>query len=127
MVRVPAGKFLYGEDKKEVELPEFWIDEAPVTNAEYARFVAETGHKPPEHWKGKTPPKQIADHPVVNVSWDDAIAYAKWAGGRLPTDEEWEKVARGTDGRDAVPFANRIVRRKSDASSNYPGKSEEKR
>jgi len=100
MVRVPAGKFLYGEDKKEVELAEFWIDKAPVTNAEYARFVAETGHKPPEHWKGKTPPTKIADHPVVNVSWDDAPAYAEWAGGRLPTEKEWEKAARGTDGRE---------------------------
>jgi len=100
MVRVPAGKFLYGEDKKEVELPEFWIDKAPVTNAEYARFVAETGHEPPEHWKGKTPPKKIADHPVGNVSWHDAGAYATWAGGRLPMEEEWEKAARGTDGRE---------------------------
>jgi len=100
MVRVPAGKFLYGDDKREVELPEFWIDKAPVTNAEYARFVAETGHEPPRHWNGKTPPKKIADHPVVYVTWNDATAYAKWAGGRLPTEEEWEKAARGTDGRE---------------------------
>jgi formylglycine-generating enzyme required for sulfatase activity len=99
MVRVPAGKFLYGDDKREVELPEFWIDRAPVTNAEYARFVAETGHEPPVHWEGETPPKEIADHPVVNVSWDDATAYAEWAGGRLPSEQEWEKAARGTDGR----------------------------
>jgi len=100
MVRVPAGKFLYGDDKNEVELPEFWIDKAPVTNAEYARFVAETGHKPPKHWEGKTPRKKTTDHPVVNVSWHDAVAYAKWAGGRLPTEQEWEKAARGTDGRE---------------------------
>ena len=100
MVRVPAGRFLYGDDKREVELPEFWIDKAPVTNAEYARFVAETRHKRPEHWKGKTPPREIADHPVTYVSWDDAAAYATWAGGLLPTEEEWEKAARGTDGRE---------------------------
>jgi len=100
MVRVPAGKFLYGDDKREVELPEFWIGKAPVTYAEYTRFVAETGHKPPELWKGGTPPKQIADHPVTWVYWHDAAAYAKWAGGRLPTEEEWEKAARGTDGRE---------------------------
>jgi formylglycine-generating enzyme required for sulfatase activity/tRNA A-37 threonylcarbamoyl transferase component Bud32 len=100
MVRVPAGAFLYGDEKKEIELPEFWIDKTPVTNAEYARFVAATGHKPPQHWKGKTPPKEIADHPVTYVSWHDAVAYAGWAGKRLPTEEEWEKAARGTDGRE---------------------------
>jgi len=99
MVRVRAGKFLYGDDKREVGLPKFWIDKAPVTNAEYARFVAETGRQWPQHWNGKTPPKQIADHPVTYVSWHDAAAYAEWASGRLPTEEEWEKAARGTDGR----------------------------
>jgi len=100
MVRVPAGRFLYGKEKREAELPEFWIDKAPVTNAEYARFVAETGHEPPEHWEGETPPKEIAGHPVTFVSWDDATAYAGWADGRLPTEQEWEKAARGTDGRE---------------------------
>ncbi|MBN1954325.1 MAG: SUMF1/EgtB/PvdO family nonheme iron enzyme [Anaerolineae bacterium] len=99
IVRVPAGPFLYGDKKEMQELPEFWIDRTPVTNAEYARFVQDTGHAPPEHWKAKTPPKEIADRPVVNVSWHDAVAYAKWAGKRLPTEEEWEKAARGTDGR----------------------------
>jgi formylglycine-generating enzyme required for sulfatase activity len=100
IVRVPAGEFLYGDEKKKVELPEFWIDKTPVTNAEFARFVAATGHEPPEHWKGKTPPKEIADHPVIYVSWHDAVAYAEWAGKRLPTEQEWEKAARGTDGRE---------------------------
>ncbi|RLC76924.1 MAG: hypothetical protein DRJ03_27755, partial [Chloroflexi bacterium] len=100
MVRVPAGKFLYGDKKEERELGEFWIDKTPVTNAEYARFVAAMGHEPPEHWKGKTPPAEMADHPVVYVSWHDAVAYAEWAGKRLPSEEEWEKAARGTDGRE---------------------------
>jgi len=70
-----------------------------VTNAEYARFVAATGYTPPRHWMGETPPKALRDHPVVYVSWDDAVAYAQWAGGRLPSEQEWERAARGIDGR----------------------------
>jgi formylglycine-generating enzyme required for sulfatase activity len=99
MVRVPVGAFLYSDEKKKIELPEFWIDKTPVTNAEYARFVAAAGHKPPRHWEGRVPPKEMADHPVVDVSWHDAVAYAGWAGKWLPTEEQWEKAARGTDGR----------------------------
>jgi formylglycine-generating enzyme required for sulfatase activity len=99
MVRVPAGLFLYGNDKRRVDVHEFWIDKALVTNAEYARFVAATGHKPPSHWRGKVPLQELAEHPVIQVSWHDAVAYGEWAGKRLPTEEEWEKAARGTDGR----------------------------
>ena len=51
----------------------------PVTNAEYAHFVAATGHEPPEHWAGRTPLEWIADHPVTHVSWHHAMAYAEWA------------------------------------------------
>jgi formylglycine-generating enzyme required for sulfatase activity len=98
MVRVPAGDFLYGDDKETRSLPEFWIDKTPVTNAEYARFVEATGRSVPKHWEGGEPPESIADHPVVYVNWDDATAYANWAGKRLPTEEEWEKAARGVDG-----------------------------
>jgi formylglycine-generating enzyme required for sulfatase activity len=100
MVRVPAGKFLYGDEKAGRELDEFWIDKTPVTNEEYARFVANTDREPPEHWEGKAPPEERADHPIVNVSWRDARAYAEWAGKWLPTEEEWEKAARGADGRE---------------------------
>jgi serine/threonine-protein kinase len=106
MIRVPAGEFLYGDYKEKRTLPEFWIDKTPVTNAEYARFIAETKQAPPEHWKGKEPSKDTADHPVVNVSWNEAVAYAKWAGKRLPTEEEWEKAARGVDGQE-YPWGNR--------------------
>ncbi len=100
MVRIPAGAFLYGDKQETHELPEFWIDKIPVTNAEYARFVAETGREAPKHWEGQSPPEDITDHPVVYVSWQDAVAYAEWAGKRLPSEEEWEKAARGTDGRE---------------------------
>jgi len=103
MVWVPPGPFIYGEGERTrvVRLEHgFCIARTPVTNAEYARFMAETGHEPPEHWEGKTSRKHIADHPVTYVTWHDATAYAEWAGGRLSTEEEWEKAARGTDGRE---------------------------
>jgi formylglycine-generating enzyme required for sulfatase activity len=99
MVLVPAGPFLYGEAREEESLPEYWVDKTPVSNAEYARFVAASGNEPPSHWGGDVPPAGIAHHPVVFVSWDDAAAYAAWTGKRLPTEEEWEKAARGEDGR----------------------------
>ncbi|RLC76777.1 MAG: hypothetical protein DRJ03_27970 [Chloroflexi bacterium] len=99
MMLVPGGKFICGDEAKEISLPEFWIDRTPVTNVEYARFVAALGREPPQHWEGNIPSKTIADHPVVYVSWRDAAAYAEWAGKQLPTEEQWEKAARGTDGR----------------------------
>ena len=105
MVRVPAGDFLFGEDKEKITLDEYWIDRTPVTNAEYSRFVAAVAHEPPRHWQGQTPPSQIADHPLGYVSWHYAKAYADWAGLRVPTEQEWEKAARGTDGR-VYPWGN---------------------
>lgn len=77
----------------------FYIDETEVTNAQYKKFCDETGHKPPPHWAEGQFPKGTESFPVVNVTADDAAAYAKWAGKRLPTETEWEKAARGVDGR----------------------------
>jgi hypothetical protein len=65
------------------------VDRAPVTNARYAEFVAATGHRPPAFWSGGTPPRALLDHPVVGVDLFDALAFARWAGGNLPTEEEW--------------------------------------
>ena len=102
-VKIPAGPFLYGESKKTriIEKP-YLIGKYPVTNAQYKRFLdANPKYRVPKHWgkKTRTYPEGKDDHPVVYVSWDDAQAFCKWAHCRLPTKEEWEKAARGTDGR----------------------------
>lgn len=113
MKLIPGGPFLMGDDdgpedarpRHRVDLPDYWIDKYPVTNAEYAAFLAATGHRPPPHWTDGGYPPGKGNHPVVSVSWEDAQAYAVWAGKRLPTEAEWEKAARGSDGR-AWPWGN---------------------
>lgn len=102
MVLVPGGEFLFGDKKTRWYLPPFWIDKTPVTNAEYKRFLdANPDQQVPAHWDAasRAYPLGKGKHPVTWVSWHDAVAYAEWAGKRLPTGPEWEKAARGTDGR----------------------------
>ena len=95
-VDVPAGDYAIGRDGGEhdvVDLPAFELGRTPVTNAEYAAFVDDGGADAPPHWPAPD------DHPVTFVDWFEASAFCAWAGGRLPTESEWEKGARGTDGR----------------------------
>ncbi|MYE91006.1 formylglycine-generating enzyme family protein [Candidatus Poribacteria bacterium] len=88
-------------------LEAYRIARYPVTNAEYEVFVNATGHTPPPHWEDGKAPADEATLPVVHVSWHDAIAYAQWAQGRLPIEGEWEKAARGADGR-IYPWGNKF-------------------
>ncbi len=125
LVLIPAGEFLMGNDPQKdvlfvasgvqpqhrLYLPDYIIAKTPVTNVQYAAFVEAVGRKPPEHWKdGKLPPDK-EHHPVVNVSWHAAMAYCQWLADvtdkpyRLPSEAEWEKAARGTDGR-IYPWGN---------------------
>ena len=116
MVYVPAGEFEMGTEQSQhrVYLDGYYIDQTEVTNAQYAEFLNEMGNQIEEGRKwyndGQFPEisqadgiwqveKRREDHPVVLVSWYGANAYCEWAGKQLPTEAQWEKAARGTDGR----------------------------
>jgi len=103
LVQVPAGKFLYGEQKEQVELPVYFIGKTPVTTGQFLVFLKATGHRADPYWSGNLAGK--LNYPAIFVNWDDAQAFCVWASQisrrevRLPSEKEWEKAARGTDGR----------------------------
>ena len=107
MILIPAGEFIRGTDQRlsdegpqhTVSLGDFYIDKYEVTNLQYQQFINAAHRKSPDHFENRTFPEGKADHPVTFVSWHDAKVYCDTAGKRLPTDQEWEKAARGTDGR----------------------------
>lgn len=114
MVAIPEGPFWMGVDgllglederpRHQVWLDAYALDQFEVTTGRYAAFLRATGHKTP--WLWETVNLAIhADRPVIGVDWEDALAYCRWTGKRLPTEAEWEKAARGTDER-AFPWGN---------------------
>jgi formylglycine-generating enzyme required for sulfatase activity len=105
MVLVPGGEFTMasGSATHRVTLEAFYLDKLEVTVARYGKFLSVTKRKEPDNW-GNTYTYQPGQ-PITNVSWDDAFAYCQWAGKRLPSEAEWEKAARGTDGR-LYPWGN---------------------
>jgi len=138
-MRVPAGMFLMGSTKEnksaydderpqhEVTLPDYWMARYPVTNELYNAYVKSKGIKHPvDGWE------KIKDHPVVNVKWMDVMMYCQWLNSllkselpagmvlRLPTEAEWEKSARGTDGRE-YPWGNTFDKNKCNASNGGKG------
>ncbi len=135
MILVPAGEFLIGcsnadidailadchDCKREwytaeqpqhvLDLPAYYIAKTPITNAQYKIYTKSSGHSLPQHWQDGRPPFDRDDHPVVGVSWHDGMAYCRWLANvtgkpyHLPTEAQWEKAARGMDGR-AYPWGN---------------------
>ncbi|MBI5880488.1 MAG: SUMF1/EgtB/PvdO family nonheme iron enzyme [Chloroflexi bacterium] len=114
LIEVPAGPFIAGDPgEMHTIAAAYRIGRYPVTNLQYARFVAATGRPAPVHWDAATGrfAPGIANHPVVFVSWHDAQAYCAWRTAqtgirhRLPGEGEWERAARGTDGR-AYPWGD---------------------
>jgi serine/threonine-protein kinase len=113
MIWIPPGPFVIGLENLPARSQGFSLARHPVTNGQFQRFLEESGYRPsPEHpdpnlflshWKGGAVPKNLVEHPVVWVSFVDALAYCRWAGGTLPTEWLWEKAARGSDGR-PVPW-----------------------
>ncbi len=138
MVLIAEGPFLRGSPEgqgdadehpqRTIILSSFYIDRYEVTNRRYQTFLKAAGHRVPEHccdpsynlWKGTEIDAKLLDHPVVNVDWHDALAYCIWAGKRLPTEAEWEKAARGADGRE-YPWGNQHDRMRANGVSYWSG------
>jgi formylglycine-generating enzyme required for sulfatase activity len=125
VILIPAGLFFMGSDPQRdhnanddeqpqftLYLPDYYMSKTPVTNAQYAAFVEETGCDPPDNWVNRKPPRGKEDHPVVHVSWYAALEYCHWLSGVtgrhycLPSEAEWEKGARGDRGW-IYPWGNR--------------------
>jgi formylglycine-generating enzyme required for sulfatase activity len=128
MVEIPGGEFMFrptrsflspnevipypgDSTRRLVSLRRFFMDRYPVTNADFKSFLKTSGYKPKDaanflkHWMNGIAPPGMEKHPVVYVSLEDAKAYARWAGKRLPTEMEWQFAAQGVDGR-KYPWGN---------------------
>src|SRR5206468_4110465 len=125
MALVSAGEFLFRDSTshQRKSLPGFYIDKYELTTRRYAKFLHETGREIPLYWN-EVSLVSDGERPVIGVTWHDADAYCRWAGKRLPTEQEWEKAARGTDGR-KYPWGNekpdKSLANYGDSRDNYGG------
>jgi formylglycine-generating enzyme len=139
MIFVPAGDYLRGRSHKlpddglkwvpdlmkddqpvrRIYIDAFYLDEHEVTNEQYAAFVRSAHHRAPYNWPQGKYPEGKSKFPVVDVSWDDATAYAKWTRKRLPTEAEWERAARGLLEGAKYPWGD-AAPTKADARFNVP-------
>ena len=113
--KIGAVKPLYLDQQPErkIKLDAYYIDKYEVTNREYKLFVDSTQYVDlPTLWKDGSFPKDLADHPVTNITWSEAMAYALWAGKSLPTEAQWEKAARGSEGN-IFPWGDEYIKGKA--------------
>lgn len=143
MVLVPAGDFIMGTDETDPEdkaaeygimkpwlvdenpahkvfLDAYYIDKYEVSNLDYKKFIDATVHRPPPYWQEGRYPEGDDKLPAVMVTWDDANSFCLWAGKRLPTEAEWEKGARGTDGR-RFPWGNEFDNNRANVGATRSG------
>src|SRR5581483_11068300 len=141
MAAIPAGEFTMGRtkltpDDKTKMRPQILLDDRPahrvfldayrmdlreVTNSEYAAFVNATHHRTPYHWRNGRIPAGEENFPVFNVDWQDADAYCRWEGKRLPTEAEWERAARGgVEGAD-YPWGDKADQKLARYGQTNPG------
>ncbi|MEW6324721.1 MAG: SUMF1/EgtB/PvdO family nonheme iron enzyme [Nitrospirota bacterium] len=141
MVLIPAGEFVMGSDEEDTEgtaleygivkpwfedehpqrrinLPAYYIDQFEVTNEQYHAYVSAMNRRPP--WREGRPPQGEERYPVTRITWEEANGYCAWAGKALPTEAQWEKAARGTDGR-IYPWGNEFDPEKANVGGRHGG------
>jgi serine/threonine-protein kinase len=130
MIWIPGGPFVVGRDNRPAECAGFSLARHPVTNAQFRRFLKASDYKPPDthpdaelflrHWEDGEVPEGLENHPVVRVSFFDALEYCRWAGMTLPTEWLWEKAARGPEGR-VYPWGDHAPEGDPDGLANVGG------
>lgn len=122
MVKIPGGEFTMGSNEHSDEaihrvvLDSFMMDKYEVSNARFKEFMKATGHPAPAYWDD--PRLSRSNQPVVGVSWNDAAAFCKWEGKRLPTEAEWERAAKGPSGDNHYPWGHTLDPKKANYGQN---------